>query len=80
MPGPSRGGGRLGTEALYPRVPRRSQLLLADSCALKERLRKQEIKLETEKSQALEAAAEQSQALAAAAERAWQRRAASLSC
>ena len=70
MPGPSRGGGRLGTEALYPRVPRRSQLLLADSCALKERLQKQEIKLKTEKSQALEAAAE----------RAWQRRAASLSC
>ena len=68
--GPSRGGGRLGTEALYPRVPRRSQLLLADSCALKERLQKQEIKLKTEKSQALEAAAE----------RAWQRRAASLSC
>ena len=30
VPGPSRGGGRLGTEALHPRVPRRSQQVLAE--------------------------------------------------
>ena len=68
--GPSRGGGRLGTEALRPRVSRRSQQQLAESRELAERLKEQKTKLEEEKSQAL----------AAAAGRAWQRRAASLSC
>ena len=48
MPGPSRGGGRLGTEALHPRVPRRSQQELVESQKLADRLQEQKNELQAE--------------------------------